>query len=151
MSVGTLVDRRPARDAKIAQRFHAAVALFRCAGPVLSQSRTVDTGAFHSHPDQVAEPAHPIQQRRISFGVGGEHAGPQDPADGVEHGGGVSVLVGIDSADDLARRGVFVCNGAHRRPVTRQLGRAARTSRARGQDRDGASGQAPMKSQRHTQ
>ncbi|GAA4586348.1 hypothetical protein GCM10023107_43390 [Actinoplanes octamycinicus] len=42
----------------------------------------------------------------------------ENPADLVDHGGGVGVLVSVDATEDLDHS-VIRCNGRHRRPVVR--------------------------------
>ena len=81
------------------------------------QAGAVGAGALDSDPAQPPERAHPGQQCGVSGGRCGELLGAHDPADRVDHGGGVGVGVGVDTAGDLADRRVLGCNGGHRRPA----------------------------------
>jgi hypothetical protein len=91
---------------------------------------SVGAGPLDPDPQQPPEPAHPGQQGGVSGYRGGELLGAQHSPDQVDHRRGVRVLMGVDSTGDLDDCGFFRCNRGHRRPVARDWGRAARTSRA---------------------
>jgi hypothetical protein len=55
---------------------------------------------------------HPAQQSAVSVSRGREAFGCQEPADVVEHGGDMDVLVGVDPARHMAR--LVLRDGCHR-------------------------------------
>src|SRR5512132_4394012 len=67
---------------------------------VAGDAGAVAAGALDPDQAHVTEAAQPADQGAVAGAGGGERLGPQQHPGGVEHGGDVQVLVGVDPADD---------------------------------------------------
>ena len=65
------------------------------------QSCSVATGAFDTHADEPAKATQPGQEFLVATWCGGEFRGAQKPTSSTKRGNGVTILVGVNAADDL--------------------------------------------------
>ena len=109
-------------------------------GEVTGQARTPRAGAFDTDRDDLTEGAQPAQQLPVAGRGRRELCGAEHPAEIVERGGEVGVLVGVDTAGDAPR---CICHRGHSHPFIELW--MARTA-GHGQASDGAPARASIRS-----